>query len=106
MIPWCIKLLQKYRKGADIHSFCLDFASALLANLLHASSTLERLESDERQTTEILNDLLSLIVDEDAGNAAQPEGASQQLPTSSIIHCLICLSYLSKERFAQSLEAT
>jgi hypothetical protein len=45
MIQWCIKLLQRYKnQDPRIHVFCLDFASALLANLLHASSTLEQME--------------------------------------------------------------
>lgn len=55
-----------YQKSGDIHSFCLDFSSALLANLLHASSTLETLEGDDRKTTETIDQLLNLINDEDA----------------------------------------
>ena len=45
LLHWCIKLIQKYKKTA-IHVFCLDFSSALLANLLHATTTLEMLENN------------------------------------------------------------
>jgi hypothetical protein len=45
LIDWIIKLLQRSRI-AEIHIFCLDFASALLANILHSNITLEYLESN------------------------------------------------------------
>lgn len=45
LIDWIIKLLQRSRI-ADIHIFCLDFASALLANILHSNITLEFLEKN------------------------------------------------------------
>jgi hypothetical protein len=43
VIDWIIKLLQRSRIS-EIHIFCLDFASALLANILHSNLTLEYLE--------------------------------------------------------------
>lgn len=62
MIQWCIKLIQKHKKNdKNIHEFCLDFSSALLANLLHASTTLELLENSERLTEETMDSLLDLI---------------------------------------------
>ena len=45
LIDWIIKLLQRSRV-AEIHIFCLDFASALLANILHSNITLEFLENN------------------------------------------------------------
>ena len=45
LIDWIIKLLQRSRVN-DIHIFCLDFASALLANILHSNITLEYLENN------------------------------------------------------------
>jgi len=93
LINWCIKLLQKQKKS-QMHVFCLDFSSALLANLLHASTTLETLEGNQSMTSEIMDSLLDLINDE------------AQLPTSTLIHLLICLSYLSKERFSKSIDDT
>lgn len=43
VVDWIIKLLQRSRIS-EIHIFCLDFASALLANILHSNITLEYLE--------------------------------------------------------------
>jgi hypothetical protein len=63
MMQWCIKLIQKYKKQS-LHVFCLDFGSALLANLLHASSTLEMLESKQTLTNEVMDSLLELISDD------------------------------------------
>ncbi len=45
LIDWIIKLLQRSRI-AEIHIFCLDFASALLANILHSNITLDYLENN------------------------------------------------------------
>jgi hypothetical protein len=45
LIDWIIKLLQRSRIS-EIHIFCLDFASALLANILHSNITLEYLEKN------------------------------------------------------------
>lgn len=45
LIDWVIKLLQRSRI-TDVHIFCLDFASALLANILHSNVTLEFLEKN------------------------------------------------------------
>ena len=61
MIDWCIKLLERSKQPKrerpdqpSIHSFCLDFSSALLANLLHAQTTMEMLEQDQNMTREIM----------------------------------------------------
>jgi len=45
LIDWIIKLLLR-SKSNDIHVFCLDFASALLANILHSNITLDYLEKN------------------------------------------------------------
>lgn len=45
LIDWTIKLLQRSRVS-EIHIFCLDFASALLANILHSNITLEFLNNN------------------------------------------------------------
>jgi hypothetical protein len=95
LIAWCIKLLERSRQqGADIHIFSLDFSSALLANILHSYTTLESLEKQPRLTKEIMNSLLGILKD------------AAVVPTSVLMHVLICLSYLSKERFTQILEDT
>ena len=65
MIQWCLRLLTKYKnEDKTIHIFCLDFASALLANILHASTTLEMLENNQTKTKETMGTLLTLINDD------------------------------------------
>ena len=47
MIQWVLSLLEKSKK-LDIHIFSLDFASALLAYILHSHNTLEYLERNPK----------------------------------------------------------
>ena len=89
LMLWVLKLLEK-SKTIDIHIFSLDFASALLANILHSHITLEYLEKAPKQTKDIMTSLLSLL--------------KENIPTSVLMHILICLSYLSKERFSNIIE--
>ena len=74
----------------EIHVFCLDFASALLANILHSYQVLDSLEKNTQILSDIMLRLLGLL--------------KESIPTSVLVHLLICLSYLSKERFSQALE--
>jgi hypothetical protein len=97
MLTWLLDLLErssKVRKGQkqpeQIHAFCLDFASAIMANILHSYPVLDNLEKNYAQLRESMSRILGLLKD--------------PLPTSVLIHVLICLSYLSKERFSQALE--
>mmetsp|Transcript_22853 Transcript_22853/g.28367 ORF Transcript_22853/g.28367 Transcript_22853/m.28367 type:complete len:203 (-) Transcript_22853:329-937(-) len=76
--------------SSEIHVFCLDFSSALLANILHSYQVLDSLERNPRMLSDIMSRLLNLL--------------KEAIPTSVLIHLLICLSYLSKERFSQQLE--
>ena len=87
---WILNLHERNLKRANVHSFCLDFSSALLANCFHQTSVLDKLEQNPLMLNEILRRLLALL--------------KQPVSTSVLIHLLICLSYLSKERFGQSLE--
>jgi len=43
MIQWVISLINQSLQS-KIHVFCLDFASAMLANIVHTPSTLQYLE--------------------------------------------------------------
>ena len=70
--------------------FCLDFASALLANILHSYQVLDSLEKNPQLLSDIMRRLLGLL--------------QENIPTSVLVHLLICLSYLSKERFNQVIE--
>ena len=73
--------------------FCLDFISALLANIVHAPSTQIALSqpSELASTTRIIGNLLNLIYDE-------------KIPASVLMDILISLSYLNKGEFAQVAE--
>lgn len=47
IIDWIIKLLQRYRVNKEkIHSFCIDFSSAIIANILHSEVILQFLENN------------------------------------------------------------
>ena len=48
MINWLINLIKQSLKE-KIHHFSLDFGSALLANIIHAPSTLSALTKDPKQ---------------------------------------------------------
>src|ERR1700742_3401375 len=74
----------------DIHIFSLDFSSALLANILHSHLTMDALEKNAKLTKDVMTSLLSLL--------------KENIPTSVLMHILICLSYLSKEMFGPVME--
>ena len=57
---------------------------------MHSYQVLDSLERNARMLADIMNRLLNLL--------------KENIPTSVLIHLLICLSYLSKERFSQILE--
>jgi hypothetical protein len=84
MVQWIIDLIMK-SKLKEIHAFSLDFSSALLANILHANYTLEYLTKNPKFVSHLMKTILSLLV--------------ETIPTSVLMHLLICLSYLSKEKF-------
>lgn len=82
IIDWIMELVKRSIKW-EIHVFSLDFSSALLANILHAKETNEFLETNKQVVSKLLSTMLSLI--------------KEKVPTSVLMHLLICLSYLSKE---------
>lgn len=43
MVQWVLNLLNK-SLSSKIHVFCLDFASAMMANIIHTPSTIQYLE--------------------------------------------------------------
>jgi len=91
MVKWVLRLLDK-SKRSEIHIFSLDFSSALLANILNSPTTYEYLDRNPTETKDIMVQLLTLL--------------KENIPTSVLMHILICLSYLSKERFSQAIEET
>jgi hypothetical protein len=84
MIQWIIALVQK-SISTKIHVFCLDFASATLANVIHTPYTLQYLEHNPKFAYQVMEQLLKFI--------------RENIQVSVLMHILICLSYLSKENF-------
>lgn len=89
MVGWIVQLVGRSLES-KVHVFCLDFASALLANILHAKSTAESLCKDKKFVSKLLETMLKQIRD--------------KIPTSVLMHLLIWLSYLSKEPFNECWE--
>ena len=86
MIDWVLGLIERSTKKPDIHIFSLDFSSALLANILHAPATQDHLAKSPQQVKSLILKLLKLL--------------REKIPTSVLMHLMICLSYLKKDRFA------
>jgi hypothetical protein len=84
MIQWTLDLLNK-SQFKKVHNFVLDFSSAMLANVIHAPTTLKYLESKSDFTHKILKNCLKLM--------------REDIPVSVLMHILIALSYLSNEKF-------
>ena len=96
IVDWSLdfisRVLAKPVNGETVMSsgviFALDFDSALLANVLHAKTSHGRLLLPQNRefTINLINRLLGLIY-------------KKNLPTSVLMHILICLSYLNKDKF-------
>ena len=84
VIDWIIKLLQRSRINT-INSFCIDFSSALLANILRSKTTLEFLENNESFCKNLMETFLSMI--------------GEDLSPTLLKHFLMCLGYLDDKRF-------
>ena len=84
IIDFVVNLVQRSQEK-KVHVFSLDFSSALLANILHAKDTQTYLQERPEQVKGLLTLMLQLIW--------------SQVPTSVLMHLLICLSYLSKDNF-------
>jgi hypothetical protein len=82
IIDWIMDLVKRSLKR-EVHVFSLDFSSALLANILHAKETNEYLDQNKHIVSKLLITMISLI--------------REKVPTSVLMHLLICLSYMSKE---------
>jgi hypothetical protein len=58
MVGWLMALIKK-SLTEKIHHFSLDFGSALLANIIHAPSTLLALAQDPKQAQYVLMQIFS-----------------------------------------------
>ena len=89
LIDWILSLIERSTKK-EVHIFSLDFSSALLANMLHAITTHEYLLKNAQKTKDLMIRILRLL--------------KEKIPTSVLMHLLICLSYLNKEKFSAFAE--
>ena len=85
VIDWLIKLFQR-NKTNKIHEFCMNYGSALLANILGYKETIDFLFDNLSFYKNITETLLSLI--KEKGNNPQV-----------LMHYLMCLNYLSIDKF-------
>lgn len=84
VIDWIVKLLQRSRINT-INSFCIDFSSALLANILRAKTTLEFLNNNNSVCRNLMETFLSMI--------------GENLASTLLKHFIMCLGYLDDKRF-------
>lgn len=91
---------------SKIHVFCLDFASAMLANITHTPYTLNYFEQNPIITAQVTNCASTMrLTDWLIGLTKYMENLlkfiRENIPVSVLMHILICLSYLSKDVFQQ-----
>lgn len=89
MIDYTVQLIERSTKK-EVHIFSLDFSSALMANVLHATSTHEFLAKNGTFTRNLMIKLLKTL--------------KEKIPTSVLMHLLISLSYLNKEKFSKQAD--
>ena len=85
IIDWLIKLFQRSENN-NIHEFCMDFGSALLANILGYPETIDFLFDNFSFYKNITETLLNLI-------------QKKNISTQVLMHYLMCLNYLSQDKF-------
>ena len=86
IIDWLIKLFQR-NKTNKVHEFCMNYGSALLANILGYKETIDFLFDNLSFYKNITETLLDLIRDKGNKN------------TQVLMHYLMCLNYLSIDKF-------
>ena len=84
IIDWLVKLFQRSKEN-QIHDFCMDYGSALLANILGYSETSDFLFDNISFYKNITETLLNLI--------------QEKVSTQVLMHYLMCLNYLSNDKF-------
>lgn len=84
LIDWLTKLFQR-NNSKKVHEFCMDYGSALLANILNCDATIEFLFDNVSFYKNLLENLLTLI----NGN----------ISTGVLINFLMCLNHLNQDKF-------
>jgi hypothetical protein len=90
LIVWVLKLI-KISFAVKVHMFCLDFATAMLANMLHSKWGQISLVAKPEQTVYVMDCILKYI--------------REPVELSVLMHLLISLSYLCKPKFKKQAEA-
>ena len=85
VIDWLIKLFQR-NKNNKVHEFCMNYGSALLANILGYKETIDFLFDNLSFYKNLTETLLGLI---------KEKGTNPQV----LMHYLMCLNYLSIDKF-------
>ena len=95
LVEWLVKeVLEKpILNGEYMHPYCLDFASALVANLVGSHYGMVYLESKQNQTEDLMNSMLEMIKGENVASCV-------------LIHLLIALTSLANDRFINILDST
>jgi hypothetical protein len=70
--------------------FCLDFSTAMLANIIHSKWCQVKLNEKPEQTSNIMESILKFI--------------KHPLEVSVLMHLLITLSYLCKNKYKKQME--
>lgn len=94
LIAWVLALVRK-SLNTKIHMFCLDFATAMLANMVHSRTCQTNLEKKPEVVVLIIDTILKIIKE-------PPE----KIEVSVLMHLLITVSYLCRDRFKKQLDET
>lgn len=94
LITWVLALVRK-SLNTKIHMFCLDFATAMLANMVHSRTCQTNLEKKPDVVVLIIDTILKIIKE-------PPE----KIEVSVLMHLLITVSYLCRDRFKKQLDET
>lgn len=94
LIAWVLALVRK-SLNTKIHMFCLDFATAMLANMVHSRTCQTNLEKKPEVLVLIIDTILKIIKE-------PPE----KIEVSVLMHLLITVSYLCRDRFKKQLDET
>ena len=95
MIQWiCQELLQVHLLKKDyVHPYCLDFGSAILANLVNSTYGIVYLECRQAEVEGIMQLLLDLL-------------RAENTESTLIIHILVTLTALANDKFGAQMELT
>ena len=84
LIDWLIKLLQRSKEN-EVHLFCLDYSTALIANILQSKFILDFLEKNNVVCKNLMETFLNMLKD--------------KITNSVLMNLLVCLKYLGKDKF-------